>query len=273
MTDFQEEAASDGVRTLRDGAAALLEIDRPEVRNALDMATGARLRDEVVRLGEDPGVRALMLTGAGGSFSSGADLGGLGAGLPLLPGGRPDLGHVLETTYNPLITALRTMQKPVVAAVPGPAVGVGCSIALAADLVLAAEEAYFLMAFVNIGLALDGGASLLLTQRVGTARAAEIALLGERLPADRAREWGLVNRVVGADDLRGAAEELTVRLSEGPTRALAAIKGRLASAADGLLAAQLAGEAADQRAMAQTDDFLEGAGAFLQKRPASFKGT
>jgi 2-(1,2-epoxy-1,2-dihydrophenyl)acetyl-CoA isomerase len=164
------------------------------------------------------------------------------------------------------------MEKPVVAAVNGPAVGIGCSFALVCDLVVAAESAYFLLAFVNIGLVPDGGSSLLIPARAGFARASEMALLGERVPAAQALEWGLVNRVVPDAELTGEVEALAARLAAGPTRSYAGAKRQLNASVFGILDDQLALEAEVQQEAAGTDDFVEGVSAFVAKRQARFAG-
>jgi 2-(1,2-epoxy-1,2-dihydrophenyl)acetyl-CoA isomerase len=164
------------------------------------------------------------------------------------------------------------MPKPVVAAVNGPAAGIGCSLALACDLVLAAESAYFLLAFVNIGLVPDGGSSLLIPSRVGFARAAEMAMLGERVPAPKALEWGLINRVVADDALRGEAGALADRLAAGPTRSYAGSKRQLNAWVYSRMHEQLELESSIQQEMAGSGDFAEGVAAFIEKRPARFTG-
>src|ERR687898_1039871 len=180
----------------RRGAEQRITLNRPEAMNAWNKQFGLDLRDAVERAAEDDEVRAVVITGAGRGFSSGADL---KAGFDPTPGGRPDVHTALTERYHPIIAGLRRMPKPVLAAVNGPAVGIGMSLALAADLVVARESAYFLLAFVNIGLVPDGGSSLLVPERVGFARATELAMLGERVGAEQALQWGLINRVV-ADD-------------------------------------------------------------------------
>jgi 2-(1,2-epoxy-1,2-dihydrophenyl)acetyl-CoA isomerase len=178
----------------------------------------------------------------------------------------------LRTTYNPLMLRLRTVPKPVIAAVNGPAVGIGCSLALACDLIVAAESAYFLLAFVNIGLGLDGGASLTLPARVGHARAFEIAYLGERIPAAQAHDWGLVNRVVPDAELEASVSALAARLAAGPPGSYASIKrtinDRLYDRFDELLDL----EAVVQQERASSEDFVEGVLSFMQKRPPEFRG-
>ena len=164
------------------------------------------------------------------------------------------------------------MPKPVVAAVNGPAVGIGLSLAMACDLVVAAESAYFMLAFVNIGLAPDGGSSLFVPTRVGMARATELAMLGERLPAARALEWGMVNRVVPDERLQEEVAALAARLAAGPTRSYAAAKRQLNNWLYSRMGEQLELEARLQQEMAGSTDFLEGVMAFAEKRPTRFSG-
>jgi 2-(1,2-epoxy-1,2-dihydrophenyl)acetyl-CoA isomerase len=165
------------------------------------------------------------------------------------------------------------MPKPVLAAVNGPAVGIGCSLALACDLVVARESAYFLLAFVNIGLVPDGGSSLFLPARVGHTRAAEMAMLGERVPAPKALEWGLINQVADDDAFEAAVDALAERLATGPTRSYAGAKRQLNAWMYSGMDEQLELEAATQQEMAASGDFMEGVQAFLAKRPPEFKGS
>jgi 2-(1,2-epoxy-1,2-dihydrophenyl)acetyl-CoA isomerase len=251
------------------GPAARILLNRPEALNAWNEQFGRDLLDAVRRVAEDDSIRALMITGVGRGFSSGADLkeqGGNGDGLP-------DLGSRLDEIYHPIITGLREMPKPVVAAVNGPAVGIGCSLALAADLIVAAESAYFLLAFVNIGLVPDGGSTAFLPARIGYARAAEMAMLGERVPAAQAREWGLINRVVPDDRLEAEADALLEKLANGPTRSYAGSKRLLNRRVYADLAGQLDAEAEAQRDQGHSKDFVEGVIAFAEKRPPNFTGS
>jgi 2-(1,2-epoxy-1,2-dihydrophenyl)acetyl-CoA isomerase len=179
----------------------------------------------------------------------------------------------LRDVYNPLILRVRTVPKPVIAAVNGPAVGIGCSLALAADLVLASRSAYFLMAFANIGLGLDGGASQSLCARVGQARAFEIAYLGERIPADRALGWNLINEVVDDLQLHARVSELAGRLASGPPGSYATIKRTINARAYDGFEELLDLEAVLQQERAESNDFAEGVIAFVQKRQANFTGT
>jgi 2-(1,2-epoxy-1,2-dihydrophenyl)acetyl-CoA isomerase len=179
---------------------------------------------------------------------------------------------VLTERYHPIMHAIRELPKPVIAAVNGPAVGIGCSLALCCDLIVAAQSAYFLLAFVNIGLVPDGGSSLFVPSRVGMARASELSLLGERLPAERALDWGLINRVVPDEDLGTEVATLAARMAAGPTRSYAGTKRQLNNWLYARIAEQLELEAQIQREMAGSVDFVEGAMAFVEKRPARFQG-
>jgi 2-(1,2-epoxy-1,2-dihydrophenyl)acetyl-CoA isomerase len=256
--------------TLLQGAATI-ELNRPQALNAWNKQLGEDLLSALTRASEDDTVRAVRIIGAGRAFSSGADLRDI-SGDDLTPSGRPNVYAVLTERYHPIMHAIREMEKPVVAAVNGGAVGIGCSLALCCDLVLAAESAYLLLAFVNIGLVPDGGSSLFVPARVGMARAAEMAMLGERVGAAQALEWGLVNRVFPDEELAAQSEALTARLALGPTRSYAATKRQLNNQLYSNMAGQLELEAKLQQEMAESDDFLEGVTAFLAKRAADFSG-
>ena len=263
MTDFETLDVS-----VADGAATVT-LNRPEKLNAWNLQFGIDLRQAVEDLAADQSVRAVLITGAGRAFSSGADL-----SEPREEGadGMPDLRARLVDRYHPIITGIREMPKPVISAVNGPAVGIGCSLALAADLVLAAESSYFLLAFVNIGLVPDGGSTAFIPARIGLARAMEMMLLGERVQAPQAYEWGLVNRVVADDELRGEADALLARLAKGPTRAYANGKALLNRRMYADLHEQLDAEAEYQGEQGQSPDFIEGVLAFMQKREPNFTG-
>jgi 2-(1,2-epoxy-1,2-dihydrophenyl)acetyl-CoA isomerase len=258
------------VELRRSERVAWIVLNRPQALNAWTRQLGRELIDALDDVAEDPDVRAIVLTGAGRAFSSGADLKASGE---LGPNGSPDVLTPLREVYNPLILKVRTLPKPVIAAVNGPAVGIGCSLALAADLIVAARSAYFLMAFVNIGLGLDGGASQTLAARAGHARAFEIAYLGERIPAERAEAWNLINEVVDDEALEGRVTEVAARLAAGPPGSYASIKRTVNDRAYEGFAELLDLEAVLQQERAESRDFLEGVVAFAQKRPANFSGS
>jgi 2-(1,2-epoxy-1,2-dihydrophenyl)acetyl-CoA isomerase len=268
MADFET------VTVRRDGAAATIVLDRPEALNAWNRQLGSDLLAALRDAAGDDAVRAVRLTGAGRAFSSGADLRDITAmEEERTAEGDPDVQRLLRERYHPIITLVREMPKPVLAAVNGPAAGIGASLALASDLVIAAESAYLLLAFVNIGLVPDGGSSLLVPSRVGFARAAEMAMLGERIPAPKALDWGLINRVVEPESLPKEALELAQQLAAGPTKSYAGSKRALNQMLYGNLDAQLELEADIQHELFRTNDVREGVTAFIEKRDAAFTGS
>ena len=250
------------------GGAARVVLNRPDSLNAWNEQFGRELLGVVQEVSADEAVRAVMITGAGRAFSSGADLKEQRSG----DDGLPDLSQRLKEIYHPILLGIREMPKPVIAAVNGPAVGIGCSLALDCDLVLAAESAYFLLAFVNIGLVPDGGSTALVPARTGFARAMEMGMLGEKIPAGQALEWGLINRVVADGSLAGDAELMLEHLAGGPTKAFANFKGLINKRVYAGFEQQLDAEAEAQREQGHTADFIEGVLAFVEKRPAKFKG-
>lgn len=269
MTDFELAHAYDTVNLLRRAGAAKVQLNRPDRMNAWDEQLAVELLDALHRVGEDEEVRAVMIVGAGRVFSAGADL---KAEFDITPDGHPDVYARLTRRYHPIMRAIREMPKPVLAAVNGPAAGIGCSLAVCSDLVVAAESAYFLLAFVKIGLVPDGGSSLFIPARVGYGRAAEMAMLGEQVPASRALEWGLVNRVVEDPSFEEESHALLERLARGPTLSFAGAKRQLNRWIYAGMEEQLELEARLQQEMASSRDFAEGVGAFVEKREARFAG-
>ncbi|MDQ4086850.1 MAG: enoyl-CoA hydratase-related protein [Pseudomonadota bacterium] len=251
-------------------AVATITLNRPDTLNALNGAMVDELRTAVESLPAS-GARALLITGEGRGFSSGADLAS-GPSTSLGTGGALDAGLALEKHFNPLIEALFALPIPVVAAVKGPAAGAGCSLALAADIVIAARSAYFLQAFVNIGLIPDAGATWLLPRLAGRARAMEMMMLGERIAAEKAAEWGMISRVVADEDLAAEAALLAANLARGPTVALGLIRQLAREAAHLPLTEALAAERVAQRRAGETEDFKAAVLAFLEKRQARFEG-
>jgi len=247
------------------GSIAVLTLARPEKLNALTPEMADEMRHA---LGHAEGARAVQIRGEGRAFCSGADL------AEVADRGDPGEGayRSLTDSYHPLIEDIAAHPLPIVAEVVGAAAGIGCSLALACDFRVAGQSAYFLQAFVNIGLVPDGGVSWLLPRLIGKARAAEMLMLGERLPAAKAAEWGLVHECVADDELGSRARVLAERLAAGPTRALGLAKANLAAGLDRSLSATLEAEAEAQREAAATGDAKEGIAAFLEKRAPRFRG-
>jgi 2-(1,2-epoxy-1,2-dihydrophenyl)acetyl-CoA isomerase len=262
------DAVTDPVRyDVQDGVATIT-LDQPDTLNALSVAMKVALRTAVQRAADDAGVRGVVLTGAGRGFCVGQDL---REHADSLAAGDTELSTVREH-YNPIVSALAALPKPVVAAVNGAAAGAGASLAFACDFRIAADNASFLMAFARVGLGPDTGASWTLQRLVGHGRALAMLMLAEPVSAAQALEMGLVNAVVPAADLPAAAHELAARLAAGPTLAYAGIKEALASAATCDLAAALEKEAQVQARCGATDDHRNAVQAFLAKQAPSFTG-
>jgi 2-(1,2-epoxy-1,2-dihydrophenyl)acetyl-CoA isomerase len=247
------------------GGVRIISLNRPEVLNAFDGKLGEELLDALAAAEGAAAVRCLVLTGAGRAFCSGADLRGHTPG-------ETSLGALLRARYNRIITRLRTMEKPVIAAVNGVAAGAGCNLALAADLRIASDRASFIEVFTRVGLIPDSGGTWLLPRFVGLGRALELMFFAEPLDAAAAERLGLVNRVVAHDDLMPRTLEWASRLAEGPTRAYGLIK----RAVDRALAVDLRGaldyEASLQEIAGRSEDHREGVAAFLEKRAPSYTG-
>lgn len=254
------------ILTERRGDVLAITLNRPERLNAAPPAMFDEIGAVLGRLG---GARAVLLTGAGRAFCSGADIvgGALGAADP----GEATFLALTEH-YNPLMEILAELSVPVVSAVRGPAAGIGCSLALAADFCVASDTAYFLQAFVNIGLVPDGGASWMLPRLIGRARAAEMMMLGERVPAVKALEWGMIHKVVADEALEAEAFALAERLAAGPTVALGLIRQGLQYGFTCDYSAAMEREAQSQRRARGTQDSQEGGMAFLEKRTPVFRG-
>jgi 2-(1,2-epoxy-1,2-dihydrophenyl)acetyl-CoA isomerase len=261
--------ASPALETVRletiDGFATIT-LNRPEALNALDRAMKTELLAGLRAVERDRSVRALVLTGAGRAFCAGQDL------REPFGGEHPTLADELRLRYNPVILAISRLTKPVIAAVNGVAAGAGCSLALACDLRLAAEDASFVLAFGRVGLVPDSGASWFLPRIVGQARAAELALVGDPVSASDAARIGLVNRVVPSESLLDEARSLAVRLADGSPLAMALTKRALRYSAGASLEAALEHEAALQGIAGRSKDHEEGVAAFRAKRTARFTG-
>ena len=250
------------------GGIARITLNRPEKLNACNTAMHGELQDALARTRQGQ-ARVLLLSGAGRGFCAGQDLDerDLSAGAP-----PPDLGHTLETLYNPLVLGLRALPLPVICAVNGVAAGAGASIALACDIVLAARSASFIQAFCKLGLVPDAGATHALPRRIGTARAMGLALLGEKLSAEQAENWGLIWKCVDDAHLTSEAEHLAQHFSSAPTKGLALTKQAIYASADHTLEQQLDLERDFQREIGLGDDYREGVNAFKEKRTPRFTG-
>ena len=252
-----------------DGLVATLMFDHPEVMNAFspDMYTGLTEALDTIDEKRDE-VRCVVLTGSGKAFCTGANLQGRSE-----PGvKRPTAGSTLETTFHPFLRRLRNLHCPLVTSVNGPAAGAGMSFALMGDIIICARSSYFLQAFRRIGLVPDCGSTWILPRVIGKARAMELSLLGERLPAEKALEWGLVNRVVDDGALADETKKLAHDLANGPTLALSLIRQLYWDSPHQSFEQQLDLEMRSQLKAGKSEDFKEGVGAFLEKRPAKFKG-
>jgi len=248
---------------------ARLTLNRPDRLNSFNDQMHGEVRAALDEVRADSSARVLLLTGAGRGFCAGQDLGD----RAVAPGGAPvDLGASIERNYKPLVLGLRALELPVVCAVNGVAAGAGANLALACDVVIAAKSARFIQAFSKIGLVPDSGGTYFLPRLVGDARALGLALLGDKLAAEQAAEWGLIWQCVDDEQLKTVTDKLLAQLAEGPTRGYAAIKKALQASACSTLAAQLDLERDLQRTLGYSDDYREGVAAFTAKRSPRFTG-
>lgn len=248
----------------------LMTLNDPPARNALSEQFGTELNKLLKTASQDPHVRAVVLTGAGKGFCSGAKLSAPVSGDSRQ--GPPDLGEPLNKVYNPLMRTIQGLDVPFIVAVNGAAAGMGSALALSGDIILASEEAFFLPAFSRIGLAPDGGATYLIAKSAGRVRAMEMALLDERIPAPQALEWGLINRVVSSEDLIPTAMGIATQLAAGPTKAYSHIRKLVWQAAEQPYHTMLDAEAKTQSELGLTEDHQIGVKAFMTREKPNFTG-
>lgn len=251
--------------SLEEGVARI-SLNDPKTMNGVTEAMGHEMVDALDIAARD--ARAVLLTGEGKAFCSGANL---AAAQDMLSDPMRDVGGMLDRAFNPVIMAIKAMEQPVITAIRGPAAGYGAGLAAAGDVVLMAEGSYFFCAFCHVGLVPDGGATYLLSQAVGRVRAMQMMLLGEKVDARTALDWGLATRVVADEDLDGEAMALARRLASGP-RSLGLIKRMAWDALDSTLETALQAERRGQQMVGRTEDFLEGVNSFIEKRKPVFKG-
>ncbi len=252
------------------GAVALVTLNRPAALNSFDRQMHHDLWAALDQAEANPAIRAMVLTGAGRGFCAGADL----SSFDFTPGpdmiARADPGPIIDQAFNPTTRRIQSLRMPIIAAVNGVAAGAGASVAMACDIAIAAPGASFIQAFSKIGLIPDAGSSWLLVERLGLARAMALSMTGDKLPAQQAKDWGVIWEV--ADDAVAAALAMAERLAVMPTRALVATRALLQGATTRSLSEQLDLERDTQSAMGRTHDYFEGVQAFLEKRPAKFTG-
>ncbi|TNB49636.1 2-(1,2-epoxy-1,2-dihydrophenyl)acetyl-CoA isomerase [Martelella lutilitoris] len=254
--------------TLKDGVLGVT-LNRPDKLNSFNVDMHLALRAALQRAHDEAEIRAVLLTGAGRAFSAGQDLGDRD---PRKMPEKPDLGETLETYYNPTLRLIRSLEKPVIAAVNGVAAGAGANIAFACDIVLAAKSAKFIQAFSKIGLIPDAGGSWSLTRALGEPRAKALAMTAEPLIAEKAEDWGLIWKAVDDAALMEEATGLAAKLAGGPTKGLGLTKRLIQAASENDLSTHLDMERDCQREAGRTDDYAEGVTAFLEKRAPVFRG-
>lgn len=258
----------ESIRFEIDAGVATLTLNRPDRLNSFTVAMHGEVRSALDAVRADHNIRCLVVTGAGRGFCAGQDLND----RAVAPGAAVDLGHSIETYYKPLILALRTLPKPVIGAINGVAAGAGANIALACDIVIAARSASFIQSFSKLGLVPDAGGTWILPRTVGTARAMGLALLGEKLTAEVAEQWGLIWKCVDDSALMPTVTAMARQLAAGPTRGFARTKEAIYGAGLLKLEDALDRERDWQRELGQSDDYREGVAAFMDKRAPKFTG-
>ena len=259
----------DSIQYEANNGIAILTLNRPDKLNSFTQAMHLEVRAALSALQEDKSVRVLILTGAGRGFCAGQDL----SDRAVVPGAKPvDLGDSVEQFYAPLVMTLRSLPMPVICAVNGVAAGAGANLALACDIVLAAESASFIEAFCRLGLIPDTGGTWHLPRLVGMARATGLAMLGEKLSAQKAEQWGLIWRCVPDADLMTETMAMATHFATAPTKGLAFTKKALQASYANTLPEQLKLEGAMMRELGNSHDYREGVAAFIAKRPANFTG-
>lgn len=261
--------AFENIRFEVDGGIARLTLHRPDKLNSFTGAMHGELRSAIDTVQSDHCIRVLVLTGSGRAFCAGQDLGD--PEMAMTPNA-PDIGNVVEKYYKPLILSLQNLRVPTIAAVNGIAAGAGASVALACDLVIAAKSASFLQAFSKIGLVPDTGGTWFLPQRVGMARAMGLAMLAEKLPAEKAEQWGLIWQAVEDAELSPTVEKLAAQLASMPTKALVRTRQAMHAAPTHTLEQQLSMEGGFMRELGWSPDYAEGVAAFMEKRAPKFTG-
>ncbi|KAI5915758.1 2-(1,2-epoxy-1,2-dihydrophenyl)acetyl-CoA isomerase PaaG [Thauera sp. 2A1] len=253
-----------------EAGVARLTLNRPDKLNSFTGEMHAELRDALDRIQADKAVRVLVLTGAGRAFCAGQDL--ADPDMASVGGKMPDIGNVVEKNYKPLVLRLQNLRVPTIAAVNGIAAGAGASVALACDLVVAAKSASFLQAFSKIGLIPDTGGTWFLPQRVGMARAMGLALLADKLPAEKAADWGLIWAAYDDAEFGAKVDALAAQLATMPTKALVRTRQAMHAAPGHTLEQQLSFEGGFMRELGWSPDYAEGVAAFMEKRAPKFTG-